>query len=553
MENVKTKRINFFILIAIILVAIFFRTYHFESLLSFQLDQSRDAIIVGDFVREGMKKIPLLGPHISGSTLQLGPAYYYLQAIPAFFLGTGPVVFALSDWFFSILFVPLLYFFLRLYFPRTISLFLSAIAATSLFLVVYGRFAWNPNSLPFFTLLALLGLLKADWKNVVRPGWFYIAIGSAAIATQLHYVYFFMAPLLFGVYLAVWRPRLRVKHYLIAILLIFIVYAPEIISEIKTEASNTKLLIKNTLERVPSEEKHNVAEKTFYAWQKLEIVNWQILTSDEHGSSVALSKKFLPTCNRQCKKDFPYLAVQTIVFLLGIWISVSAYRREPDRNRKKYIFSAWLWLALMFIISIPIIYKMSPYYYLAAIPPLFVFWGMILKKIKISVKKYGMAIVVFISIVIIFFNLRQNFRYLKEHQALLNGEVENIVGREFYDDRKVTLGQMEKVAEYIKKNRHSEAPVKIAVDNTFGRALFYLLSYERSVPACYIKTSSFHPSGNSDYFLVYRLSVNEHMPQDLDEFFSIRHQKKFGNLLVIDAQAKNPDNGPYKDEPCYTF
>lgn len=540
----KFIKTEYIILAAIIFAAVFLRSYQHEKFLSFQLDQSRDALIVGNFVDGGLKNIPLLGPHITGSSLQLGPAYYYILSVPAYFWKTGPESFALPEMLFSIFFVPLLYFFLRLYFSKFISLSVSAVAAVSLFLVIYGRFAWNPNSLPFFTLLALFGLLKSDWKNTVRPGWFYLGIFGAAIATQLHYIYFFMAPVLISAYLVFSRPKLKIKHYFVAFFIVFAVYLPEIISETQTGGANTRSLFENTLEKVPdanAKNRHNLFDKTFYAFQKLEITNWQMITSDEHGSSIALSKKFTPVCNRQCRKELPFLALATILFIFGLWAGIGTFFREKDRDRKKYVFASLAWLGLMLAISVPLIYKMSPYYYLAAVPPLFVLLGLSLEKIKKASEKYGFASAVFLSAAIIFFNLKSDFIYFYQRKALAEREVENTVGREFYDDRKVTLEQMEKAAGYIEKHKHSEAVVRVAADNTFARAVVYLLNHEKKIPSCYIKTSSFHPSGGVDYFLVYRVSVNDHMPEDLNEQFQIRSQEKFGNLLVIDIEAKNPE------------
>lgn len=337
-------------------------------------------------------------------------------------------------------------------------------------------------------------------------------------------------------------------------LIIAIVYLPMIISEIQTGGANTQLLIKNTMERgTPGEGKHNIIDKSFYAFQKLEIANWQVITSDEHGSSMQLSKKYLPVCNKQCRKDIPFLAMQTILFVFGIWSSISFYRRERDRDRKKYIFSVWLWLGLMFFVSVPIIYNMSARYYLAAIVPLFIFLGMALKKVKDLAGKRGQIAVIFLSAVIVFFNLKSDFIYFKEHAAMANGEVENTIGREIFNDRKITLEQEEKVVAYIKEHKEPNSVVRIAADNSFSRAIFYLLKYQEKISACYVKTSSFHPSGSLDYFLVYRISVNQEMPQDLNEQFSIRSQEKMGNFLVIDAKAKNPGGQPGEDEECFDY
>jgi hypothetical protein len=545
---------EYIVLAAIIFAAVFLRSYQHKNLLNFQLDQSRDAIIVGDFVRDGFSKIPLLGPHISGSTLQLGPAYYYLLSISAYLFGVSPNSFAIPDCFFSILFVPLLYLFLKLYFSRTTSLALAAIAGVSLFLIIYGRFAWNPNSLPFFTLLAIYGLFKADWRNILHPGWFYLAVLSAVIATQLHYIYFFMAPVLIIAYVIIWKPRFKFKQYLAGSLIILVFYLPEIISEIKTDGANTKLLFKNTAERVPSaNDSHNILDKTFYAFQKMEIINWQMITSDEHGSSIKLSKKLLPVCNKQCRKDLPFLVIQTLIFLAGIVASILSYRREKDEDRKKFIFMAWIWMGLMFIISIPIIYRMSPYYYLAAVPPIFIFLGMIFERTKKFFGQRANLAVFLMASVFVFWNVRNDIIYFRQHKALAKDNIENTLGRAIYDDMKVTLEQMEKAVAYIIDHRKSDSPMRVVVDNTFARAVFYLLEYEHHIPACYIKTSSFHLSGKDDLFFIYRRSVNEEMPEEFNDQFIIRSQTKFGNFLVIDAEGKNSGIEEPSNEACFKF
>jgi hypothetical protein len=278
------------------------------------------------------------------------------------------------------------------------------------------------------------------------------------------------------------------------------------------------------------------------------------MTSDEHGSSLGLSKKFLPVCNKQCRKDLPFLVLQNILFIAGLWASISFYRKENDISRKKFIFSALLWLGLMFIISIPIIYKMSPYYYLVAVPPLFVLLGTIFEKMKVLSKRYGTIIFILLACVFVFFGVKNDLTYLREHEALGKNDVENMLGREIYDDRKITLEQLEKATDYIKEHKSSDVPVRIAADNTFARAIFYLLQYQNDIPSCYVKTSSFHPSGKLDYFIVYRRSVNEDIPTELYEKFSISGQEEFGNLMIIDARAKKIDTEQTADaDACFTF
>lgn len=544
---------EYIILAVIMLTAVFLRSYRHEKFLNFQLDQARDAIIVRDFVNYGIEKMPLLGPQIKGGELQLGPAFYYIQAIPAFFFGASPNVLAFPDLIFSILFVPLLYYFLRLYFSKNISLAVSAISATSLFLVIYGRFAWNPNSLPFFTLLAIWGLLKANWQGKIEPKWFYAAIASMAIATQLHFIFFFIAPAFTIIYLAVWKPKLKLKHYLIGILIVLAIYSPIIISNIEHQGENYKALLKTIEEKIITEDKHNLLDKTFHAYQEIQKNYWGIITSDEHGESFSLSKKFYPVCDRGCRNEFIFVAIQSLLLIFSVLLSIYAYCCENNKERKKFIFSVLLWSGLTFLIFLLISYDMSERYYLMAIVPLLAMLGIVFDKLSKIFKKNGKIIVILIASVLILSNLKNDFVYLKEHKDMAEKEMENVRGRSFFDEKKITLEQLEMAANYIEKRKSPSKKTRVAADNTYARSIYYLLQYQKNISSCYVKWSGFHPFGYYDYFIVLRLGVNEEVPEDLYDLFDVKDYKKIGNLLVIDARGKKTGQGFEVEEPCYIF
>ena len=152
----QIKRIPNYVLIltGIILLGIFLRTYHFHDWLRFNADQSRDAGVVSDFV-EGKSGLPLLGPKAGGTEFKLGGAFYYLQITSAKIFGDAPDKMAYPDLLASILAIPLLFLFLKRAFNENIALVLTGVLSVSIFAIKYARFAWNPNSAPFYCLLFL--------------------------------------------------------------------------------------------------------------------------------------------------------------------------------------------------------------------------------------------------------------------------------------------------------------------------------------------------------------------------------------------------------------
>ena len=120
------------ILLGIILIGIFLRTYNFHDWLRFNADQSRDAEVVSNSL-EGKSSLPLLGPKAGGTEFRLGPIFYYFQTASAAFFGNQPDKMAYPDLFFSILSIPLLFLFLRKLFSERIALSSTAIYSLSFF------------------------------------------------------------------------------------------------------------------------------------------------------------------------------------------------------------------------------------------------------------------------------------------------------------------------------------------------------------------------------------------------------------------------------------
>lgn len=254
-EKLKKIPKYFWILLAIVLVGIFLRAYHFGAWAEFDSDQVRDAVLDGQVIA-GHAAWPLLGPTMRGSNnaagklFHVGPIYYWFQIVSGKLFGNYPDKLAYPDLLFGISAVPLFYYFLKRYFAAGLSLGLTALLAVSFYAIQYSRFAWNPNSIPFFTLLFLLSFYELLAKRErVAWGWIVAAGIALGVGVQLHVV----TLLLFGataffvfVYLLATSPKVWGKVAMV-ILLALIINAGQLTSELKTGFANSKTLIYSSL------------------------------------------------------------------------------------------------------------------------------------------------------------------------------------------------------------------------------------------------------------------------------------------------------------------
>lgn len=175
------------ILIFTLVVSAFFRLYKISDYMTFLGDEGRDALIAkgileGDFT--------LLGPRASAGDFFLGPVYYYMIAPFLYLTGLNPVGPAIMVALFGIATVFLVYFVGKKFFGLKGGLIAAALYAISPLVVAYSRSSWNPNLMPFFSILLLFLLYKAIKDQSLK---IIIAVGFLlGVAIQLHYLTTFL-------------------------------------------------------------------------------------------------------------------------------------------------------------------------------------------------------------------------------------------------------------------------------------------------------------------------------------------------------------------------
>ena len=231
------------VVVILILITIwggFLRFYGGDELIFFEIDQARDYVIFDEVVHGGFGTFPLLGPKAGGTFFRLGPVYY----VPTYFLtqilGVSPYVMLLPEIICAILTIPLLFFFLREFFDEKISLYCTALFASSLFFVEYAHFAWNPNYIPFFFLLLLYALLRYMQKTQLQFLWTIVSAMAAGIVMQLHTITFVATPLIVLLYCSVLYKRILWKHSIVFVSIVFLLSAPLMMNDMLTKGENIR-------------------------------------------------------------------------------------------------------------------------------------------------------------------------------------------------------------------------------------------------------------------------------------------------------------------------
>lgn len=251
-ENLVVKYERF-IIIAIILVAAFLRLYKIDEYMTFLGDEGRDVLVVYDILHGDFT---LLGPRSSAADFYYGPIYFYLIAPFLWLFNYNPVGAAIMVALIGIATVFLVYKIGKEFFGRGAGLTAAMLYAISPLVVAYSRSSWNPNPLPFFSLL----IFYCTYKAVVLSSWrLFLIVGFLlGIALQLQYLALFIA-IIIVLYIAIGEylkekqiPFVKlIRQYLLMLGGFLIGFSPFIGFEVLHGFPNTKTIFNFLLGRIP--------------------------------------------------------------------------------------------------------------------------------------------------------------------------------------------------------------------------------------------------------------------------------------------------------------
>jgi predicted membrane-bound mannosyltransferase len=494
---------TYYSLCVILLVAFFIRSYNFSDLLVFQSDQSRDFLIIQEVLRGDITDLPLQGPQARGSTLHLGPVFYYFQYISASLFGGTIESLAYPDLLFSVLGVLLLFFVLRAIVSLEVSLAVTLLAAISYFLVSFSRFAWNPNSLPFFTLLLALSVVTFYKNPRYRVPSVITAAVSTGIVLQLHFVVALAIILTISSWLIIYRP-LSFRLVALACSLILVIQTPTIVQEIKSSGSVQGAFIETVKQKHSKENKHSLLERGFRSGQSL-IGNVLLVTTGMEYTQLVLTRGWNIQCDADCQSELPKGFFAGVIFVSLFLGYLQALRRKTCLQQRELLVFFGIWFFCYFLVTTLVAYQISTRFYLGLVPVIFLAIALLLEQLK-EKRRYLLATAVIMGMLL--GNAFTGYVYIRELERSQHSNAETKRDLIFGTEEKVTLGQLRSLARQVTEEVPTNAAVFITGESRYVRSLYSILSYEQNFSnLCYVK------GDQSGVVNAYQVEVNKNKTQ----------------------------------------
>ena len=518
LEKIKSVSKNWWILLAILVVGIFLRTYNFHDWLRFNADQGRDAEVVSAVV-DGKAPWPQLGPKAGGTEFKLGSAFYDLEIVSAKIFGNYPDKMAYPDLFTGILCIPLLFFFLRKYFDRKISLAMSAIFAVSNYAIRYARFAWNPNSTPFWTMLALFAIHEVISEKQNRKYiWSAVAGIAIGIGVQLHTTLLLFLPftaiVVFG-YLALKNKKVLSYFFVILAVSLFL-NVPQLTNEYQHNGENIKAFFGGVKSKsaVESSLTNNVIHGTS-CWVQ---GNVDIISGYEISDKCA----FAAGSNMG----------DTLAFLLGLVFVVGGtilgfqyLRKETDGDRKSFLGLISVFVGISFIIFLKLAFELSVRFYLILIFLPFLLLGFWIQFAREKYAAYFDQIFIITTVLLICSNLffvQNYFAGLASYAAPGGGDINITI-----------LSEAEAYSQFIVENSGSSTGVFLDGDGKFLFKAFKPIKY--LVGKSNIDLLDKQASPADTYFYVGTIKDKNRLMSDPN--LKISKYKTYGEFTVMKVQS----------------
>lgn len=535
-----SKRIQIGLLCLVIALGFFLRSYHFADWLHFELDQSRDAIVVDRALEGSIVDLPLLGPKAAGTLLRLPPTFYNFQYLSAIIFGASPSGMAVLVMLAST--ATLFFFFLlvRRYFSWGVSLWLTLLMAVSHFFVMYGRFAWNPNFVPFFAVLGWYGLLRAVDESDAekrRQAWFVGGVVSLVIATHFHFLALLTLPPAAAAFLLYTRPRFSWRVWVIVLGLAVFTFLPVVLNEIKAGGTNTTEFIKAITKKSDTGEDHILIEKMIRNVSEHALHALVITTGYEGGtfpSFLWVDGRLRWNCPERCDAGKVPGTIAVLILLLAVLTLLFRWYTEPEREKKNFLTLLIVWLAFSAALFTLLAYSVAPRFFLIAGPVFLILLVLLLQTIAERLPRLigrGFLVSAFTALVIMNLSfLTHRFGELQKAPAVA---VDSVPDRILKERVRVTLAQQNKIIDYLEqRSQASGFPIYMYSQPEYRRALKYLLG-KRGIQNDVLETGSVYRQGV--YVLILRTqSDRETALKKYMQSYTVQGEVSFGTLTLTE-------------------
>lgn len=544
MNRFSSKQLAIFGLIVVIGLGFFLRVYHFSDWLHFELDQARDVRVIDIALEGSAADLPLLGPKAGGTYLRLAPGYYYLEYISARVFGGSPAGMAGFVAVFSILAIPLFYLLLKRYFSRRLSLGLTLLFSVSAYFVMYGRFAWNPNLLPFFILLGFYALLRAVDQNEARRGlWFIISVSSLTFATHFHFLAFLALPIILVAFLIVRRPKFVWKVWLGAIVIALLLYLPMALNEKESGFANTQEFF-DAITKKSTKNDHSLIEKALRDVSEHALNGMVIVTGNERGTFPAIviggeQELIGYACDSRCDKGKWYGVAAVLVLGAGLLSLLWFWWKVVEHKHKDFLWLCGIWFGVTFILFLPLSYDIAPRFFLLSGPLFFILIGLLLQALRtlFGERKIGQESILVIILLLAVSNLYFLGARFSELSRAGTVAVDSAPDRILKERIRVTLAQQNAIIDFLEKRSvETGYPVYMFSEPQHRRALKYLLE-KRGIENAVLGFDGIYRQGV--YYLILRTQSD--LEDALKKYrvnYIVGETISFGTLVAIELTPK---------------
>ncbi|HHH12519.1 MAG TPA: hypothetical protein ENJ77_01430, partial [Candidatus Moranbacteria bacterium] len=455
----------------------------------------------------------------------------------------------------SVLAVGLFYLFLREFFAPGRALGLTALMATSLFFVTYGRFAWNPNLIPFFIIALAFCLLRLSSPRTSSrgKGWFLIgAAASLAVLGQAHFLAFVAAPVIAVGYLLWTRPRIPWRFWLAAAAVFALFQVPLIINDYKTGGENTKAFLAMALGKSGDDSKTWLEKSVRAAGNQVKYY-WLVNTGDQRAELPTIRGRDI-RCDRSCRDGLPAGAAAGLLLAAGAAAWLILWRRETESRRRNFLRLVLLWYGTVWLLFLPLAYSSPPRFFLLNAPVNIVLSGLVLEVIARGAARRGAfwrRLPTGLLAIFVLSNLFFTLGYFRElSRAGTDKNLRIATDYVLKEKTRVTLGQMEDLLDEIAAvYRQNKEPIFLHAQGEYKRAFWERLDY-RGLPRFNAPKDLSKAYRRGNYFLISRTQ------SDVEKSFAkilrnadILRQKTFGTLTLYQLVPKESVIVPGEPEP----